>query len=157
VTVFRAYDVRGVYGTDFTEDLARRVGVSFGSFAGGGSVSLGLGRDTRISGPSLEKAFLEGLLRTGCHVHSYGIIPIAVLSYITRKMGMKAAAYISASHNPPEYNGVRFRTGDGYGFLFWACNKNRYHAQLRFKKAAEQFNDLNHQLRTLYLYLSSPF
>jgi phosphomannomutase len=119
VTVFRAYDVRGVYGTDLTEDLARRVGVSFGSFAEGGSVSLG--RDTRISGPSLEKAFLEGVLTTGCHVQSYGIIPIAVLSFITRKMGLKAAAYISASHNPPEYNGVRFRTGDGYGLLYLGC------------------------------------
>jgi phosphomannomutase / phosphoglucomutase len=116
VTVFRAYDVRGVYGTDLNEELARRVGESFGSFAGGGSVSLG--RDTRISGPSLEKAFLGGVLTTGCHVQSYGIIPIAILSYITRKMGLKAAAYISASHNPPEYNGVRFRTGDGYGLLY---------------------------------------
>ncbi len=66
MTVFRAYDVRGVYGTDLTEDLARRVGVSFGSYAGGGRVSLG--RDTRISGPSLEKAFLEGVLTTGCQV-----------------------------------------------------------------------------------------
>jgi phosphomannomutase len=116
VTVFRAYDVRGVYGTDLTEDLVRRVGQSFGSFAGGGGVSLG--RDTRISGPSLQKAFLEGILSTGCSVYSYGIIPIAVISFITRKMGLKAAAYISASHNTPEYNGVRFRTGDGYGLLY---------------------------------------
>jgi phosphomannomutase / phosphoglucomutase len=80
MTVFRAYDVRGVYGTDLTEKLARLIGESFGSFAGGGKVSLG--RDTRISGPSLEKAFLEGVLTTGCRVCSYGIIPIAVLSYI---------------------------------------------------------------------------
>jgi phosphomannomutase len=116
VTVFRAYDVRGVYGTDLTEELVGRVGRSFGSFAGGGEVSLG--RDTRISGPSLEKAFLEGVLSTGCTVYSYGIIPISVLSFITRKMGFAAAAYISASHNPPEYNGVRFRTGDGYGLLY---------------------------------------
>ena len=116
MTVFRAYDVRGVYGTDLTEDLVRRIGQSFGSFAGGGSVSLGM--DTRISGPSLEKAFLEGVLTAGCQVYSYGIIPISVLSYITRKMGLKAAAYISASHNPPKYNGVRFRTSDGYGLLY---------------------------------------
>ena len=116
MTVFRAYDVRGVYGTDLTEELARRVGVSFGSFAGGGNVSLG--RDTRISGPSLEKAFLEGVLTTGCMVYSHGVIPIAVLSYITQKRDLKAAAYISASHNPPEYNGVRFRTGEGYGLLY---------------------------------------
>ena len=116
VTVFRAYDVRGVYGTDLTEDLVRRVGQSFGSFAGGGGVSLG--RDTRINGPSLQKAFLDGVLSTGCNVYSYGIIPIAIISFITRKMGLKAAAYISASHNTPEYNGVRFRTGDGYGLLY---------------------------------------
>jgi len=116
VTVFRAYDVRGVYGTDLTEELARRVGESFGSFAEGGMVSLG--RDTRISGPSLEKAFLDGVLTTGCQVQSFGIIPIAILSYITWTKKLKAAAYISASHNPPEYNGVRFRTGDGYGLLY---------------------------------------
>jgi len=116
VTVFRAYDVRGVYGTELTEDLVRRVGQSFGSFAGGGGVALG--RDTRISGPSLQKAFLEGLLGTGCSVYSYGVIPIAVISFITSRQGLKAAAYISASHNPPEYNGVRFRTGDGYGLLY---------------------------------------
>jgi phosphomannomutase/phosphoglucomutase len=116
VTVFRAYDVRGVYGTELTEDLAARVGSSFGSFARGEDVSLG--RDTRISGPAIEKAFLEGLLSTGCKVKSYGIIPIAILSYITKRDGLRAAAYISASHNPPEYNGIRFRTGDGYGLLY---------------------------------------
>ena len=79
---------------------------------------MALGRDTRISGPSLQEAFLEGLLETGCSVYSYGVIPIAVISFITRREGLKAAAYISASHNPPEYNGVRFRTGDGYGLLY---------------------------------------
>ena len=66
----------------------------------------------------MQKAFLEGVLTTGCEVQSYGIIPIAILSYITWKEKLKAAAYISASHNPPEYNGVRFRTGDGYGLLY---------------------------------------
>ncbi len=116
MTVFRAYDVRGVYGTDLNEELAKRVGKAFGSYANGDRVSLG--RDTRISGPSLEKAFLEGVLSTGCEVQSYGIIPIAVISFITREDGLKAAAYISASHNPPEYNGIRFRTGDGYGLLY---------------------------------------
>jgi phosphomannomutase/phosphoglucomutase len=116
VTVFRAYDVRGVWGTEVTEDLAQRMGASFGSFAQGGSVSLG--RDTRMSGPRLEKAFLEGLLSTGSHVRSYGVIPISLLSFITWQDKLRAAAYISASHNPPEYNGIRFRTGSGYGLLY---------------------------------------
>lgn len=116
MTVFRAYDVRGVYGTGLTEELARRIGESFGSYAGGGRVALG--RDTRISGPSLQQAFLEGVLTTGCEVQSCGIIPISIISYITWREKLKAAAYISASHNPPEYNGIRFRTSDGYGLLY---------------------------------------
>jgi len=127
VTVFRAYDVRGVYGTDLTEELVRRVGESFGSFAGGGRVSLG--RDTRNSGPSLERAFLEGVLSTGCEVHSYGIIPISIIGFITKAEGLKAASYISASHNPPEYNGVRFRTGDGYGLLYQQSSIMKYYRE----------------------------
>jgi phosphomannomutase/phosphoglucomutase len=125
VTVFRAYDVRGVYGTDLDEPLAKRVGAAFGSYAKGGSVSLG--RDTRISGPTLEKAFLSGVLSTGCEVHSYGIIPIAILSYVTQADRLRAAAYISASHNPPEYNGIRFRTGDGYGLLYHNTNIMKFY------------------------------
>jgi len=127
VTVFRAYDVRGIYGTDLTEELVKRVGESFGSYAGGGLVSLG--RDTRTSGPSLEKAFLDGVLSTGCQVNSFGIIPIAIISFITWKERLKASAYISASHNPPEYNGVRFRTCDGYGLLYQESSIMKYYRE----------------------------
>jgi phosphomannomutase / phosphoglucomutase len=132
VTIFRAYDVRGVYGTDLTEENVRRVGQAMGSYiarvaardkSGGaaGKMDQGtitLGRDTRISGPSLESAFLDGVLSTGCNVDRYGVIPIAIISYVTWAERLSAAAYISASHNPQEYNGVRFRTGDGYGMLY---------------------------------------
>ena len=143
MTVFRAYDVRGVYGTELTEDLVRRVGQSFGSFAGGGEVSLG--RDTRVSGLSLQKAFLEGLLGTGCSVFSYGIIPIAVISFITRKKGLKAAAYISASHNPPEYNGVRFRTGDGYGLLYNDSTIMKFYREGGFLSGKGRLEELSAQ------------
>lgn len=131
MTAFKAYDIRGIYGTEITEDLVRRVGAAFGSYADGSPVSLG--RDTRISSPSLEKAFLEGALSTGCEVHSHGIIPIAVLSYITCARSLKAAAYISASHNPPEYNGVRFRTGDGYGMLYKETEMMKFYSKGNFR------------------------
>jgi phosphomannomutase len=114
--IFRAYDVRGIYGDELTEDVAMRVGAAFGTYLSGGAISLG--RDTRTSGPSLEGAFLRGVLGTGVDVHSYGVIPIPILGYVTMRSGRRAAAYISASHNPPEYNGIRFRTGDGYGMLY---------------------------------------
>jgi len=126
VTVFRAYDVRGVFGTDLTEELVNRVGESFGSYARG---EVSLGRDTRTSGPTLEKAFLQGVLSTGCEVQSYGVIPIAILSYVTWADRLKAAAYISASHNPPEYNGVRFRTKDGYGLLYYETQIMKFYRE----------------------------
>ena len=141
VSVFRAYDVRGVYGTELTEELTERVGRSFGSYADGGTVSLG--RDTRISGPSLEKALLEGILSTGCEVQSYGVIPIAILSYITWKDDLKAAAYVSASHNPPEYNGVRFRTSAGYGLLYSESKIMEYYREGSFLEGTGRVTDLS--------------
>ncbi len=131
MTAFKAYDIRGVYGTEITEDLVRRVGAAFGSYAG--NIPVSIGRDTRISSPSLEKAFLEGALSTGCEVYSHGIIPIAILSYITCEDRLKAAAYISASHNPPEYNGVRFRTGDGYGMLYKETEMMKFYNEGNFR------------------------
>ena len=116
MTVFRAYDVRGVYGTELTDDIARKVGKALGSYLPGGRIALG--RDTRVSGPLVERAFLEGVLSTGCSVESYGVLPISMIGFETWKGGYDAAAYISASHNPPEYNGIRFRTAEGYGMLY---------------------------------------
>ncbi|HOO53121.1 MAG TPA: phosphoglucomutase [Methanothrix sp.] len=116
MTVFRAYDVRGVYGTELTEDIAKKVGKALGSYLPDGRITLG--RDTRKSGPSVERALLEGVLSTGCNVESYGVLPIPIISFETWKGGYNAAAYISASHNPPEYNGIRFRTAGGYGMLY---------------------------------------
>ncbi|MDF0590015.1 phosphoglucomutase [Candidatus Methanocrinis natronophilus] len=116
MTVFRAYDVRGVYGTELTDDIARKVGRALGSYLPGGRIALG--RDTRVSGPEVERAFLEGVLSTGCPVERYGVLPISMIGFETWKGGYNAAAYISASHNPPEYNGIRFRTSEGYGMLY---------------------------------------
>jgi phosphomannomutase / phosphoglucomutase len=130
IRAFRTYDVRGIYGSEVTEDLASRMGLAFGSWANGGKVSLG--RDTRISGPSLEMAFSKGTLETGCEIYSYGVIPIAILSYITRKDEFKAAAYISASHNPPEYNGIRFRSGEGHGLLYQETDIMKFYRQGNF-------------------------
>jgi phosphomannomutase/phosphoglucomutase len=141
VTIFRAYDVRGVYGTELTEDTAKRIGQAFGSYIDNGRVTLG--RDTRISGPSLQNSFLNGLLSTGCFADSYGIMPISILSYITWIDGRNAAAYISASHNPPEYNGIRFRTGDGYGLLYRETNMMNFYRDGNFFSGQGQARECN--------------
>ncbi|MHC1632148.1 MAG: phosphoglucomutase [Methanotrichaceae archaeon] len=139
MTVFKAYDVRGVYETELTEEIARKVGSAFGSYLEGGTIALG--RDTRISGPSLEQAFLEGVLSTGCNVKSYGILPISVLSYQTWRSRCDAAAYISASHNPPEYNGIRFRTAEGYGMLYHETEMIQIYQEGEFRKGVGQKTD----------------
>jgi phosphomannomutase len=131
VTIFRAYDVRGVYGTELAEEEAGQIGKAFGSYIGEGKAALG--RDTRISGPPLQKAFLEGVLGTGASLESYGVIPISILSYVTWADHLKGAAYISASHNPPEYNGIRFRTGEGYGLLYQDTEIMSFYRQGRFR------------------------
>jgi phosphomannomutase / phosphoglucomutase len=116
VTIFRAYDIRGIYGTELTEEMAKQMGKAFGSCCDNETIAVG--RDTRTSGQSLEMAFIEGALSTGCNAQNYGVIPISIIGFITLSDQLSSAAYISASHNPPEYNGVRFRTSQGYGMLY---------------------------------------
>jgi phosphomannomutase / phosphoglucomutase len=134
LSAFRAYDVRGIYNTEVTEELVEKVGSAFGSCFEGGIVSLG--RDTRVSGPSLQAAFIKGVQSTGCDIESYGIIPISVLSFITWVESLDAGSYISASHNPPEYNGIRFRTGDGYGMLYQETKIMEYFRDGKFRSGS---------------------
>jgi phosphomannomutase len=61
---------------------------------------------------------LDGASNAGCVIDSYGVLPIPLLGYATSVTKCKGGAYISASHNPPEYNGIRFRTKEGYGMLY---------------------------------------
>ena len=139
MTVFRAYDVRGVYGTELTDDIARKVGRALGSYLPGGRIALG--RDTRVSGPEVERAFLEGVLSTGCSVERYGVLPISMIGFETWKGGLNAAAYISASHNPPEYNGIRFRTAEGYGMLYHETEMMDLYEKGAFRKGDGKMTD----------------
>jgi phosphomannomutase len=132
VSIFKAYDVRGVYGSELNDAEATTIGRAYGSAIGEGTVTLG--RDPRVSGPALEEAFLQGLLSTGCRVEEYGILPIPVISFVTWMDRRKGSAYISASHNPPEYNGIRFRTGDGYGLLYQESPIMDYYRTGRFAR-----------------------
>jgi len=139
VTVFRAYDVRGVFGTELTGEIANRVGKALGSYLADGRIALG--RDTRVSGPAVERAFLDGVLSTGCSVERYGVLPISMISFETWRGGYNAAAYISASHNPPEYNGIRFRTSEGYGMLYHETEMMNLYEKGTFRKGDGKLTD----------------
>lgn len=113
--IFRAYDVRGIVNEDLTPEVMARIGVAFGTYLGGDK-NVCVGRDGRTSSELLEKAFLAGLASTGCAATSVGLVPIPTSNFATFYRKFDAGAYITASHNPPEYNGIRFRHSDGTGF-----------------------------------------
>ncbi|TAJ44174.1 phosphoglucosamine mutase [Methanofollis fontis] len=107
--LFGTNGVRGIVGSDMTADLVMRIGKALGSMRGG---RIAVGRDTRTSGEALSSAISAGLMATGCDVVDCGVLPTPALQYIVRDH-FDAGAMITASHNPPEYNGVKIIEPDG--------------------------------------------
>ena len=99
--------VRGIVGEDLTTDLVERLGKAATLWSKGGRVFVG--RDTRGSGPDLEEAFARGILDAGGNAVLAGVLPTPAVALLALDLGV----VISASHNPPEYNGVKFFDRDG--------------------------------------------
>jgi phosphoglucosamine mutase len=99
--------VRGVVGKELTTDLVERLGKASTLWSRGGRVFVG--RDTRGSGPELEEAFARGVVAAGGNAVLGGVLPTPAVALLSLDLG----AVISASHNPPEYNGVKFFDRDG--------------------------------------------
>ncbi len=104
--MFRAYDIRGVYGQDLTVEQGVRVGKAFGTFLDG-TGEVVVGRDSRISGPVLSNALASGLLSTGCDCVDVGLVPTPIIYFASIHYGKRAGVMLTASHNPPEYNGFK--------------------------------------------------
>jgi phosphomannomutase/phosphoglucomutase len=119
MSIFREYDIRGVYGTALTEKVAEGIGKAFGTLirrSGGKKISLGY--DIRLSSPSLREALLSGLLSTGIDVVDIGACPTPVLYFSLFQLKVDGGVMITASHNPAEFNG--FKLCRGKGTLFGA-------------------------------------
>ncbi|MGA9160057.1 MAG: phosphoglucosamine mutase [Actinomycetota bacterium] len=109
--LFGTDGVRGVFGRDLTDDLARSLGraaVTVLARHGDGVPSFVIGRDTRASGPILEDALVEGILAGGGSVIRAGVVPTPTVAFLTTDLGVGCGVVISASHNPPEDNGIKF-------------------------------------------------
>ena len=109
-TIFRAYDVRGVYGKDLTESVMERIGNAFTSIFVKDTVVVGM--DGRKSGPSLLDAFIRGVLAAGKDVINVGVVPRGVYLFYAWKNRLPSA-YITASHLGKEWNGVKFAYDNG--------------------------------------------
>jgi len=107
--LFGTNGVRGVIGQDMNPELVLRIGAALGSMRKGRTA---VGRDTRTSGAALANALKAGLMAAGSDVVDLGVLPTPALQYIVRGR-FAAGAMVTASHNPPEYNGVKVIDTDG--------------------------------------------
>lgn len=112
--LFGTSGVRKVYGKEFDLDMALNLGKTLGTYLSGGTVLLA--QDARTTGRVVSDALSAGLLSAGINVVRAGIIPTPTLAFMTRHGGYDTGAMVTASHNPPEYTGVKFWRKDGMGY-----------------------------------------
>ncbi|MEG2892765.1 MAG: phosphoglucosamine mutase [Clostridium sp.] len=114
--MFGTDGVRGIANTELTANLAYDLGRA-GAFVLSDSKdkpTILVGKDTRISGDMLEAALVAGICSVGARVICVGVVPTPAIAYLTRYYNADAGVVISASHNPVEYNGIKFFNKDGY-------------------------------------------
>ena len=109
MSVFKAYDIRGLAGSQIDAEFARRLGSALVTHVDAKSIAVA--RDIRESGPELYEAFLLGITESGADVIDLGITTTGVLYRATVDLSVDAAVAITASHNPPEYNGFKICRG----------------------------------------------
>jgi phosphomannomutase/phosphoglucomutase len=106
--IFRAYDVRGLVGTDITPDVFRQIGRAYGTLTRrNGGRRIAVGQDNRLSSAELKAAFVNGVRATGVSVVDIGQVPTPMLYFATAHWKLDGGANITGSHNPVEYNGVK--------------------------------------------------
>lgn len=107
-TILREYDIRGVVGKTLHEADARAIGRSFAAvLAEKGGRRIAVGRDGRLSSPSLEKALVDGLVESGIEVMRIGLGPTPMLYYATNTLDVAGGVMVTGSHNPPTHNGFK--------------------------------------------------
>ncbi|SOY82770.1 phosphomannomutase [Cupriavidus taiwanensis] len=111
-SIFKAYDIRGIVGKTLTRDVARQIGLSFGSAAAeAGEKAVVVGRDGRLSGPDLVSGLIEGLRASGMDVIDLGMVATPMVYFATNieldGVAATSGIMVTGSHNPPDYNGFK--------------------------------------------------
>jgi phosphoglucosamine mutase len=112
--LFGTTGVRKVYGSEFSPNMALKLGKALGTYLGQGRILLA--RDARTTGKMIADAFASGVMSTGIDVVRAGVIPTPTLAYNTKVRGFETGVMITASHNPPEYTGIKFWRADSMGY-----------------------------------------
>ena len=106
VEAFGAYDIRGIYPKTINEEIAYRIGRFFPSLFAARKVVVG--NDIRLSGPAIKKSLIKGLVESGCNVIDIGQCGTEMIYFATAHLKLDGGVMITASHNPKEYNGMKF-------------------------------------------------
>lgn len=114
MTIFRAYDIRGIFGDDLTEGISEDIGKAFGTHISKGTIAVGM--DNRLSSGKLKEALINGILSTGVNVIDIGMVPTPLLYFSIHRLELEGGIMITGSHNPPQYNG--FKLCDGTDTLY---------------------------------------
>ena len=108
-TIFRGYDIRGIYPTELDEDTAYTVGLGFGSHIRRmGKDTCIVGHDNRLSREVLTNALIKGITETGVHVIFLGLCTTPMYYYACIKLKIYSGVMVTASHNPKDDNGFKF-------------------------------------------------
>ena len=107
-SIFKAYDIRGIIDKTLDADVAYSIGQAFGSAVlAKGEKTVVIGRDGRLSGPSLAAALAKGLQSTGVDVIDLGVVATPMVYFGTNVLGASSGIMVTGSHNPPDYNGFK--------------------------------------------------
>jgi phosphomannomutase/phosphoglucomutase len=111
-SIFREYDIRGVAGVDILDEDVVNIGRAYGSILKKQDRHrVSVGRDCRNTSDRFASLFIKGVVSTGCDVVDIGICPTPVLYFSIQHLNLDGGAMITASHNPPEYNGFKLMSG----------------------------------------------
>src|SRR6185436_21097850 len=106
-SIFKAYDIRGIVPATLTEEVAEALGRAFGTLARReGEKAVAVGRDGRLSGPSLSAALVRGLVASGVDVIDVGMVTTPMLYFAANTL-CTSGIQVTGSHNPKDYNGFK--------------------------------------------------
>lgn len=117
-SMFREYDIRGFVDQNFTEPVLHKIGKAYGTYLdrllGGntGPGTLAVGRDVRLSSARYTRALIDGLRSTGASIVDVGQVPTPLVYFAVNQLHSDGGAAVTASHNPPQYNGLKLRKRD---------------------------------------------
>ena len=109
MSIYKACDMRGHYGSELTDEHATRLGEAIAEYCG--KIDILIGGDGRLSTPTLKAYLVNGLSKAGCRVIDLGIVPTPAVYFARRHLGVQAAVMVTASHNPAADNGFKITLG----------------------------------------------